>query len=81
MAKEDVCKLEEWQALTIQSLDGERARVAKEAQGRINGITAAIQRYAKEWGDGEGPCDFEARPDDGLYLVRKQDERGVAPAT
>ena len=71
-------KLEEWQRLTIQSLAGERKRVAQRAQETINGINAAIERYAKEWGEGDGPFEFSQRPD-GFYLVSK-DETGVAPA-
>jgi len=75
-------KLESWQALTIQSLAGERERVAQRAQETINGINAAIERYAKEWADGqEGPFEFSQRPGDGFYLVQvkketKNDETG-----
>jgi len=73
-------KLEEWQALTIQSLAGERERVAKRAQETIDGLSATIERYAKEWADGQdGPFEFTSRPD-GLYLVSKDDEAGMAPA-
>jgi len=72
-------KLESWQALTIQSLAGERERVAQRAQETVNGISATIERYAKEWADGDGPFEFNQRPD-GLYLVSKN-ETELAPAT
>ena len=71
-------KLEEWQSLTIQSLAGERDRLAK----RIRGINDALQHYTAEWADGqEGPFVFNKRPD-GLYLVHvgKDDETELAPA-
>ena len=65
-------KLEEWQALTIQALAGERKR----AQERINGINAVLERYAKEWGDGDGPFEFSRRVGE-WYLVPAI-ERNVA---
>lgn len=66
----DKIKLEQWQRLTIQSLAGERERVAQRAQETINGINAAIERYATEWADGqEGPFEFQQRPD-GFYLMQ-----------
>lgn len=74
-------KLESWQRRTIQSLAGERERVAQRAQETIDGINAAIERYAKEWAEGDGPFKFNQRPD-GFYLVeaKKQDDSGMAPA-
>ena len=67
---EDICKLEEWQKVTIQALAAQRERVAQQAQKTINGINAAIDRYAREWADGrEGPLGFKVRPD-GMYLVQ-----------
>jgi len=76
---EDI-KLEEWQALTIESLAERRSRVLQEGQKIIDGLNAAIERYAKEWADGQdGPFEFTPRSD-GLYLVSKDDETGVAPA-
>jgi len=74
---EDI-KLEQWQALTIQALVGERQRVAERAQSIVNGINATLKRYTEEWADGEGPFEFEQRGD-GMYLVEK-DETGLAPA-
>jgi len=73
-------KLESWQALTIQSLAGERERVTQRAQETINGINAAMERYAKEWGKGDGPFEFSRRPD-GVYLVTKEtkDEQASGP--
>lgn len=59
-------KLETWQRLTIESLAGERDRLAN----RIRDINDAMKRYAEEWGDGS--CAFEQRPD-GLYLVSKDE--------
>lgn len=79
---EDI-KLESWQALTIQSLAGERERVAQRAQETIAGISAAIERYAQEWADEEGPFEFSQRPGDGFYLVqvkKRDDSTNVAPA-
>ena len=61
-------KLEEWQALTIQSLAGERIRVEQRAQETINGINTVLERYAKEWGDGDGPFEFSRRAGE-WYLV------------
>ena len=73
-------KLEEWQRFTIQSLAGERERVTRRAQETVNGINATIEHYAKEWADGQdGPFEFHQRPD-GLYLVSKDAETGLAPA-
>jgi len=56
-------KLESWRRLTIESLVGERDRLAK----RIQGINDALKHYAEEWTDGDGPFIFNQRPD-GLYL-------------
>ena len=71
-------KLEEWQALTIQSLAGERERVVKRAQETIDGLSATIEKYAKEWADGQdGPFEFNQRSD-GLYLVKQKE--AVEPA-
>ena len=72
-------KLKEWQRLTIQSLAGERERVAMRAHETINGINAAIKRYAEEWSGEEGLLEFESRPD-GLYLVMKNETELAATA-
>ena len=76
---EDI-KLESWQALTIESLAERRNRVLQEGQKIIDGINAAMEHHAREWcGGQDGPFEFTPRPD-GLYLVSKDDETGVAPA-
>jgi hypothetical protein len=67
-------KLESWQRLTVESLAGERERLAK----RIGGINAALKHYTEEWAEEEGSFEFDQRPD-GLYLVTK-DETELAPA-
>ena len=73
-------KLEAWQSVTIQALAAQRERVVQQAQDTINGLSATIERYAKEWAAGQdGPFEFSQRPD-GLYLVSKDDETGMAPA-
>lgn len=71
---EDI-KLEEWQKVTIEALAGQRARLGQ----TITGINEAIEHYAKDWGNGDGPFEFNQRPD-GLYLVSK-DETELAPAS
>ena len=71
-------KLDERQSLTIESLVGERDRLAR----RIQGINDALKHYTEEWADGqEGPFVFNKRAD-GLYLeqIGKDDETSVAPA-
>lgn len=67
-------KLEEWQRLTVESLAGERERLAK----RIGGINAALKHYTEEWAGEDGSFEFDQRPN-GLYLVTKN-ETDLAPA-
>lgn len=69
-------KLESWQRLTIESLGGERERLAK----RIQAINNAMKHYAEDWADGQdGPFEFDGRSD-GLYLVSKNETEEPAPA-
>ena len=75
----DEIKLEEWQRLTIQSLAGERERVAQRAQETVKGINATLKHYSEEWAGEEGLFEFDQRPD-GLYLVSKN-ETELAPTT
>lgn len=68
-------KLQAWQKVTIEALAGQRTRIAQ----TIADINEAIEHYAKDWGDGDGPFEFAPRPD-GLYLVSREDETELAPA-
>lgn len=70
-------KLEEWQAVTIEALVERRSRVAQRAKKTVDGINATLKRYIEDWGDGEGPFEFEKRGDE-MYLVVR-DEAELAP--